>query len=417
MDILRRQIAERRVEDEVEAEGLAAAILAVEQAEQREAMEFEEHQRLQEEAQRQEALETARLRRISEIEETRKRREAEERRIVKISNQFFNLRAKLGEIHMLQRRLLQERHDDEEQQVGAEFKTMEESGPRRIQDAITAAENNHQGELRELSSTHCQQISTMDMRHEEEEDDYFLGIRAHLRGKPNREARERAAVEKVKKTQAEERDELLAKQEVEMMSLAERHNTDESVNAEHEHELEMSQLKNVIETGHRRRGAEMEIFRKVSEFRREILRELEQRNLESGTDISAPDSEAPNDPSLEYELDPYRPSSLKGLFIEEELVSGSAHISRMISRRHPLSPPRSPPAIPGAFPVDEPYPATSAESQLRRERSGSSLTRASRTGYRHSPLLSPAEPSTSYNSYSHDLMGIQSFGALRRLAV
>ncbi|KAI9803159.1 MAG: hypothetical protein M1833_001230 [Piccolia ochrophora] len=191
------QIVRQRNQFDEEARAVADAIRQVEELERREA---EEEERMVLEQERRDEQ-----RRQEEAE--RMQREEEERQIA-IQAEYMTLKAELRSVQNEQRVLLNKRHHEDmkrlhEQMVRSEAQSIVDRQQRQLR-----IEAEKEGAIHQLEMVHAEALRQMEHRHEEEEDDYFIGIRAHLRGKPNREAREKTAVEKIKKTQSEEKQSL-----------------------------------------------------------------------------------------------------------------------------------------------------------------------------------------------------------------
>ena len=165
---LLRQVEERRLQNDAEAREVAEAIAAVERAQEEERRQEEEReaQRLADEALAAERREVA--------------------RVALIKQTFALLRAGLAAVHDAQHAALEARHEEERAKL----------------------EDEKRNAVKNCEARHAQELEALEARLEQEEDDYFIGIRAHLRGKPNREAREKAALETVRHVQDEEREAL-----------------------------------------------------------------------------------------------------------------------------------------------------------------------------------------------------------------
>ncbi|KAI9845586.1 MAG: hypothetical protein M1837_004683 [Sclerophora amabilis] len=262
-----------------EAEEIAAAVAAVDEAERREAREVEILHRLEEIAEHK--------RREAEIIEERRR---EQIRLQEIRNRFPYLKRRLDDVHAAQRAALQRRHDEIMGLAVKQLSDVQDDHSKRKAESISQLESDSRAASGDLASSHRQQLQEMEARHEEEEDDYFLGIRAHLRGKPNREAREQAAVAKVKKAQAEDREALIAKHEAELTTLTHNgdrllRNTIASMDADQEREL--AEMKSNQESCARQHAAEHLILEKIVEDRQAILLDDERTLIDSGSTLSS----------------------------------------------------------------------------------------------------------------------------------
>ena len=226
-----QQIQERRDALTAEEREVEEAIAAVARAEAREAREAEE-------------AEAARV-----AEEGRLARAREQIRVAEIRSSFRTLREALDALHESQHASMTARHEREASALAEQARLQLESCQARQQ----------------------QEMDGLAARHEEEEDDYFIGLRAHLRGKPNREAREKAAIAKIAAVQEEERASLLAQQQRERDALA---------NAERGGAGQVCDAK-------RRHLAEGRWFTVVKDARAGMLDESERTLAASGEDLRA----------------------------------------------------------------------------------------------------------------------------------
>ncbi|KAI9847437.1 MAG: hypothetical protein M1838_000880, partial [Thelocarpon superellum] len=196
------QLQMARTQEERET---AEAIAAVEEQERREAREAVRRE------QARAALEDARR-----AEERAAAARQDEVRLTALRHCIAQLRIDLLVLHKTQQQCLRARHAEE-------LKTFSETQARSaahhattLDTTTTSLEESKTRTLAELHKRHQDERDAQAQRHEEEEDDAYIGIRTHLRGKPNREARERAAMDKVHVAQVEEKEALTTQHATEL---------------------------------------------------------------------------------------------------------------------------------------------------------------------------------------------------------
>ena len=213
----RRESERRRREerDRLEEEDVARAIRLVEDMVRR-----DEEERQAEEARRQEEL--ARLERERLAEEERKaeeRAEAERMHRVDLKESFQNrmieFQGLLRTIIQEQQLALIERHEKEWTQLShanEQATCQEQETATSMLDRIEA---NVARRRKDLSEKHDRDHAALADKHEHGEDDFFLQLQIHLRGRANREEREMTMKKEFQKAQQEERNELEHKQKKE----------------------------------------------------------------------------------------------------------------------------------------------------------------------------------------------------------
>lgn len=217
MDQARReeQLRERRrgldAEARREEEEIARAIAEVEAAERREAQERRAAEQRREEERRREEEELRWLeeRRLAAEEQRRREEEEAERERVEtirssIEERNTSLVKMLNELTQVQQMALMSRHEDAEQSIkrGSEEKLV---WRRKDYDAKKhKLMINIEKRSKLLAQKHETQKYAVTTQHEEEEDAMFMQVQIHLRGKPNKETREKAMLETLTKSHKDE---------------------------------------------------------------------------------------------------------------------------------------------------------------------------------------------------------------------
>ena len=202
-DEIRRQevLAARRIQHRTAADQRIQEL-------EREAREVEEALAAIERLERQEA-ETAERRereRLAEEEREAQEREAQRQQAVKIH--LRNLQDALARVHKHQQSALDVRHAQENEALKASTAASLNAHETLLAEMITQATSGTEAQLATLKTTHAEALSSISLRHEEEEDETFLRVTTFLRDKPNRETREKTMMEKLNMKQKEEREEL-----------------------------------------------------------------------------------------------------------------------------------------------------------------------------------------------------------------
>ena len=169
---------ERNLENEREAREIAAAIAAVEEHERRAAEEAERRQLIQ------------------EIEEERRRREEEERIerhnhavITSIDARHASLTKILTQTNELQQHAINERHSEEAIQLLVSQKQSLEKLEGDSSCLMDMLDKNMSVREERMNKIHTESLAKTKVDHEEQEDETFISLQIHLRGKPNRAAR------------------------------------------------------------------------------------------------------------------------------------------------------------------------------------------------------------------------------------
>ncbi|KAF7509194.1 hypothetical protein GJ744_008254 [Endocarpon pusillum] len=291
----RREIAARRVARDVlsreEEEDLARAVSAIEEMERREVEERrrrEESQRVSEkERRRRQHLERleAQKRRIEQEEATRRREQAIRK---SITERFDYLQGALLEIQQFQQSSLISRHNSEITTMTEEAE--KERAAQKAQSDSLHMKLDSNSTLRRniLQSAHMAAVSKLTSEHEAEEDDTFLSMQTHLRGKPNRESRLNTVLDKLRQRQKVEMDRLVGSQKAETTRLAENVAVEgkalvlgydvESMIQKHKFRESSTRLE-------KRVRAERKWFEVIAERRQVMMQELQRRLWEdSGLD-------------------------------------------------------------------------------------------------------------------------------------
>lgn len=291
IDQQRRQaeIAERRnahaARSREEEEETARTIAAVE-AEER-AREAEERERREALQRKIEAKERRRREHLERLQAEKKRREEEEatRRLEKamrtsVAERVTYLQRALLEVQSFQQSSLISRHNSEMTTLTEEAKTKEAIGNIELETLQIKLNSNSAGRQTLLRSEQEIALTELTSKHEEEEDETFVSIQEHLRGKPNREVRLKNVMDKLEQRQKGDMDRLIGEHEAEVRYL----------------EDEVALEKRALEAGYVLRSAdqagefndsmtklgetvmaERKWFEVIAERRRDLIEELERR--------------------------------------------------------------------------------------------------------------------------------------------
>jgi hypothetical protein len=225
VDQQRRQIeiAERRIASNArsreEEEEIARAIAAIEEMERREA---EERARETEELERREALRRAiqaserrRMEHLERLEAEKRRREEEEaarrreQAIRSCTTESINhLQGALLEIQRFQQSSLILRHSSESTALNEVMKKQEAVEKAKLGSLQTKLDSNSTLRSKSLQSVHEAAVAKLISENEAEEDDTFMSLQEYLREKPNREARMKSALDRLRHRQKDEMDKL-----------------------------------------------------------------------------------------------------------------------------------------------------------------------------------------------------------------
>jgi len=333
--MLRRQRAEQAAAAQAEAEEIARAIAEAAARERREA---EEAERLEQERLREEA-ELARLEQIRLEEEAKRREEAEraERELrdairLSLEEAARLLHVRLQEVAKCQRDALDGRHLSVEEQHVRHLESAVASCQKESDRLLKTMQNNIDKRTKALQEKHQAELETFDSRQQDQEDDLFLQIQLHLRGKPNKEARERRLQDELHRQQEEERQQFTSTHQSELGSLQQ--NT----------KMEIEGLKQINESNlahvcrrHRRdfddilkmAVAERTWFEVVAQRRQNMVREhnrLMMEDFDAGRDTIGLTEE------LAMAIEPFIPA------LAEQGVNGSIHpAADHVSASEPLT--------------------------------------------------------------------------------
>lgn len=277
----RERIREQtRAGDEVtraeEAE-VAAAIRAVEEAERREAEEAERQERVRQEAETQRLAEQAEAARLEE-----------EERVTAINRRFVDLQAILEALHCSQQKSLCRRHETEMKKAKENMTASQLAFDARWALEKSSMNKTNQESMQQLNVEHQTALQEMDTRHEEEEDELFLALQIHLRNKSNRDVRQAAMIEKIKRAQLEEREDFegrlrLAMEETRNRQARETQDLEAFLLQERDFTVEI-ELKNA-ESVARTVFADRMWFDRLIDERRRMLEADERRLLQTGGNI------------------------------------------------------------------------------------------------------------------------------------
>jgi hypothetical protein len=224
--ILRRQRIEREAIDEAEADEVARAIAVVEalvrrEEEARQEREAEEERERQREEQELARLEELRLQEEADRERERQEAEKQLRDTLRLSikEDLDNLLSSFQELLQAQRTALDDRHSTEERKLEDSVKEATATVDQSAASLSTTMQKNIDRRVNEMKKKHENQLQELEQRQEEQEDDVFMQIQTHLKGKPNREAREKRMLDNMKKEQEMERTELVNQHSEQLKSL------------------------------------------------------------------------------------------------------------------------------------------------------------------------------------------------------
>ena len=153
-----------------------------------------------------------------QMEEEHRRYKEEEsrlkvlRQIEAVDNAMRTLREELYRINRLQQHRIAERHRVGAQGLHCKAICDQTSWEERRENLTHALDTNIRQRMRVLEDSQTSEFQSLISRQEEEEDDTFLSVSRHLKGRSNRQEREQAIMEKLK-----------AEQEAEQTSLRKSH--------------------------------------------------------------------------------------------------------------------------------------------------------------------------------------------------
>ena len=231
-DEINRQAELRRRRDEqerarfAEASEIALIIAQVEEMERRDAGERRVEEERRAEAQRREEAELARLEELRLREEEARRVEEAQleqhlREILRLSveEDCATLKAMWNEVRDTQMQSIDSRHAEVERQHNH---AQEEAMARQMEDneeIFVQMEEKFQKRVATKEQKHRAGLAAFATEQQDLEDDLFLEIQLHLRGKPDKEARERRLQERFQQQQHERHEELQLNHDHEMKAL------------------------------------------------------------------------------------------------------------------------------------------------------------------------------------------------------
>ncbi|OAG40269.1 hypothetical protein AYO21_05552 [Fonsecaea monophora] len=223
---LRRLRNERAEIADAEAAEINRIIAQVEEVERLQAEERRREEQRQQEEWRREEAELARLEEQRLQEEADRRAEEERmaqelRRILKLSVEETcdKIQSAWNGILQTQKKTLDNRHLNAEQQymlLRDEAWARQQEGNSEI---LAKMESNISKRTTSVKERHDMEMRTFDTEQQELEDDMFLEIKLHLRGKQDKEARERRLQERFQRQREEKQQEMLSKHQSELDAL------------------------------------------------------------------------------------------------------------------------------------------------------------------------------------------------------
>ncbi|KAL2404685.1 hypothetical protein ABEF93_006890 [Exophiala dermatitidis] len=218
--VRQEELRQRREQQQGESAEIARAIAEVEaleriEAERRQQEEREEEERRQAELAR---LEAERLREEEARRREELRLEREFRKTLRISVEQAceALQSALEDVLRVQRTSLDSRHINLEQQYFQRCNAEVAEQQATMETMMTALESHISGRIKALEESHEAELRAFDAELQELEDDFFLEMQTHLRGKSDREGRERRLQERFNKQQDAKREDIFGRQESEM---------------------------------------------------------------------------------------------------------------------------------------------------------------------------------------------------------
>jgi hypothetical protein len=282
------ELRERRRAVDAEAhreeEEITRAIAEVEAAERREAQEREAAERRREEERQREEEELRRLEELRLAEEEQRRRgeeEAEQKRIEVIKSSIeertSSLAKMLMELVQIQQMALTSRHEKAFQTIQTDLETLLASRQNDYERQKQKLLANIEKRSKLMKQKHDAATYATTSRHEGEEDDVFMQVQIHLRGKPNREAREKAMLETLARSHGDELARLADRQTVEATNLRDAAAM-EAKGLEHGHCAQVGKIKNTSQLKmvdlNRAMMAERHWFEAVTRRRHALLQDL-----------------------------------------------------------------------------------------------------------------------------------------------
>lgn len=269
-----QEAAEQAVREREEAE-VQAALAAAEAMIRREE---------EERARKENAARIAAGRRVRKEAEKRERlaeleREMHEEWLKVVRENHNHLKGELNSLHRKQREALNERHWREKEQFEAERTLSESESEKKLAADMRFLVERQEKELDEQRILFQQQCEKLNNEQAAEEDEYWFSLQSYLKGRPNREERQKVLMEKFNASQAEQTNALHQQQEGELIELKSRlgaqlAHLELGMSKVHEVNirLEVTKMKSLI----RRQYADIKWFEAVSAARQKKLIELEE---------------------------------------------------------------------------------------------------------------------------------------------
>jgi IBR domain, a half RING-finger domain len=270
----------RSMEEEEEITRAVAAIEAQDrEAEERERREASQRAIEAQERRRREHLERleAEKRRVEEEEAARRRNQAIRTSIVE---RIAHLRGALLEIQQFQQSSLISRHNSEIAALHEEAQKHVAIAKSELDALLDKLASNSLLRENSLKSMHESAVAEMTSKHEAEEDDTFLSMQEHLRGKLNREARSKAILDRLQKRQKEDMDQIVEHHATKMKKLSENVAMEKhALQAGHtllssDHAVTLSHF---MRRQQKAVAVERKWFEMISEKRRTAMQELQQQ--------------------------------------------------------------------------------------------------------------------------------------------
>jgi IBR domain, a half RING-finger domain len=297
VDQERRQaeIVERRnarsARSREEEEEIARAISEIEAMEHREAQErareTAERERIEALKRALEADERIWRERLESLEREKRRKEEEEAAQkreeairVSVTERIDYLRGALLEIQQFQQSSLISRHNNAAAALNEENHDQEAVDKSELDDQQVKLASNSALRHTLLQSAHESKVAELTSKHEAEEDDTFMSMQEHLRGKPNREARVKTALDKLQQRQKEVMN-MLGEEHGKKTKLLKENVAMETKALEAGYSLRSEDRKRAFDessiTLKRTVVAERKLFEVVAERRKDMMAELQSR--------------------------------------------------------------------------------------------------------------------------------------------
>src|SRR5204862_3929053 len=126
------------------------------------------------------------------------------KRLMSIAERMQVLRASLYHINQAQQSMLISKHETRAQELHSIAVSNHSTFDEKWTRLEAALESDLKSRMETISASHSAELGRLISHHEEEEDDTFVSLSRHLKGKPNREEREKAIIEKLNAAQENE---------------------------------------------------------------------------------------------------------------------------------------------------------------------------------------------------------------------